>query len=239
MASARCFVGTSGWVYDWNPDGLQWYAERSGLNAVEVNATFYRLPPASMVESWARRGRRLRWAVKIHRRVSHVHRLNEKALAFWKRFRERLRPLDELVDFYLLQLPPSFRATETNVRRLRGFAREAGLRDRLAVEYRSLDWFEGPGLAVAQEEGFTVVSVDAPPPLGTRLWRSTGSVYLRLHGRTAWYMHDYSVAELSSLVEGVASLGGDRVYVFFNNDHWMLENAKAMMGILRSRLRCL
>ena len=36
----RVYVGTSGWAYFWNPDGLDWYVRNSGLNAVELNASF-------------------------------------------------------------------------------------------------------------------------------------------------------------------------------------------------------
>ena len=154
----RCLVGTSGWRYGWNPDGLEWYVAHSGLDAVEVNSTFYRLPPPSMVERWARAGSSIAWAVKIHRRVSHVHRLNEKALRYWRLFRSRLEPLDGVAAFYLLQLPPGFDARRDHVERLRRFAREAGLGWRLAVEYRHPSWWLGgaPGRGLAVEEGFTL-----------------------------------------------------------------------------------
>lgn len=229
-----CFVGTSGWSYGWNPDGLEWYVEHGGLDAVEVNSTFYRLPSRSMVERWARVGRRLRWAVKVSRRVSHVHRLNERALEFWRVFRARLEPLDSLVVFYLLQLPPSFDARPLHVERLAAFAEEVGLGERLAVEFRHPSWWSGerPGQRLAQRLGFTLVSFDAPPPLGTLLWRSGARSYLRLHGRTGWYSHRYSRGELEELARGLLGLGAGENYVFFNNDHAMLENAREMKAIL-------
>ncbi len=233
----ECFVGTSGWVYDWNPDGLRWYVSNSGLNAVELNASFYRLPYENMVSSWRRVGARLRWSVKIHRRITHVHRLNEKALRFWRLFWERFKPLDDIVDFYLLQLPPSYTASAQNIEKLRRFAEEIGLGERLAVEYRHVSWWrERLGERVAREIGATVVSVDAPEPIGLWLWRSSRSVYLRMHGRTMWYAHEYSFSELAEIANLVSSLGGERVYVFFNNNHWMLENAKAMKRLLEESI---
>lgn len=230
----RCLVGTSGWRYGWNPDGLEWYVAHSGLDAVEVNSTFYRLPPPSMVERWARAGSSIAWAVKIHRRVSHVHRLNEKALRYWRLFRSRLEPLDEAAAFYLLQLPPGFDARRVHVERLRRFAREAGLGWRLAVEYRHPSWWLGgaPGRGLAVEEGFTLVSVDAPEPVGTVMWRSGPRAYLRLHGRSSWYSHDYSRGELEELARMLLGLGSGENYVFFNNDHAMLANAREMKSIL-------
>jgi len=59
-------VGTSGWYYDWNPDlSLDWYVQNSGLNAIELNASFYRFPYKNQITSWARNGRSLSWAVKF------------------------------------------------------------------------------------------------------------------------------------------------------------------------------
>jgi uncharacterized protein YecE (DUF72 family) len=229
------YVGTSGWMYDWNEGGsLDWYVEQSGLNAVELNASFYRFPFLSQVKSWAVKGSRLRWAVKVHRSITHVRRMGSAALEVWSRFRERFAPLDSLVDFYLFQLPPSFAASEEGVRRLRAFAEACGLGCRMAVEFRHESWFEGEGLELCEELGVTFVSVDSP--IGTWVASSNGVVYLRLHGRGAWYAYEYSEEELAELASRVAELSPIRVYAFFNNDHWMLENALQMLETLRNQL---
>ncbi len=221
------YVGTSGWLYDWNPDGLEWYVERSGLNAVELNMSFYRFPPRRMVERWYRLSRgRLRWAVKMHRSVTHAARLGGRALELARRFLEALAPLDPIVDFYLAQLPPSFARTPEAVERLARFARGLGLGRRLAVEFRHRSWFSESTVELCRSLGVTVVSVDSPE--ATWVAASGDAVYLRLHGRTAWYAHDYSEAELRELLEAALSLKPRRLYVFLNNDHWMLGNARAV-----------
>ncbi len=227
------YVGTSGWVYDWNPDGLEWYVEHSGLNAVELNASFYRMPPRRMVYSWARRGSGLRWAVKVYRGVTHVHRLNERGLELFKRFLELFKPMDSLIDFYLVQLPPSFRKTRESIARVESLV-SLGLGERLAVEFRHESWFNEDTVRWASRLGFTLVSIDAP--IGTWIVSSNGVVYLRMHGRSAWYAHDYSDGELVEVARLVYELRPRRVYVFFNNDHWMLENARRMLVILRGFL---
>ena len=233
---AQIYVGTSGWMYDWNEDmSLRWYVERSGLNAVELNASFYRFPFRSQVRSWAKVGSGLRWSVKVHRSVTHMRKLGEAALTTWSKFRELMEPLDPLVDFYLLQLPPSFSATEENKERVRRFVEESGLGRRAAVEFRHASWFEGDaGLRLASDAGFTLVSVDSPDVTYVRA--VGGVVYLRLHGRSGWYSHDYTADELRGLVEAIRAQAPERVYVFFNNDHWMLENARAMLAMLRESL---
>ena len=106
---AKIFVGTSGWTYEWNSEGtLSWYVENSGLNCVELNASFYRFPFPSQVKSWALKGCGLRWIVKVNQLITHRFKLNEKALGLWGRFKELFDPLDKFVDFYLFQLPPTF-----------------------------------------------------------------------------------------------------------------------------------
>ncbi len=231
--SCKVYVGTSGWVYDWNPDGLEWYVEHSRLNAVELNASFYRMPSGRLVYSWARRGSRLRWAVKVYRGVTHVHRLNERGVELFKRFLELFKPMDDIIDFYLVQLPPSFRKTRENVARVERLA-GLGLGERLAVEFRHGSWFNEDTVRWASGLGFTLVSIDAP--IGTWIVSSNGVVYLRMHGRSAWYAHDYSDDELVGVARLVYELNPRRVYVFFNNDHWMLENARRMLVILRGLL---
>ena len=227
----RVFVGTSGWMYDWNPRGnFDWYVRNSGLNAVELNASFYRFPFPNQVASWARKGRTLRWAVKVHRSITHVRRLRETCYETWRRFVELFRPLDPYIDFYLLQLPPTFTASESNIERVRAFARFAGLGPRLAIEFRHESWFRDSTVDLCREINATVVSIDAP--IGTWIAASSDAVYMRMHGRTAWYAHDYSIDELEEVAERIVSLRPQRIYVFFNNDHWMLENARTMLRIL-------
>jgi uncharacterized protein YecE (DUF72 family) len=228
------FVGTSGWLYDWNPESsLDWYVRNSGLNAVELNASFYRFPFRNQVVSWARKGSGLRWAVKVHRYITHVKRLREDALNTWHRFRELFQPLDQYVDFYLFQMPPSFTYNDESMERVRTFTRETGLGARLAIEFRHESWFNSEdAINELRDLGITVVSVDEP---GVTWVRSTSSiVYLRLHGRTDWYMYDYGEDELRDLAIKAVSLNPNAIYVFFNNDHWMLENARKMLEVLKS-----
>lgn len=230
MARCTVYVGTSGWMYDWNPDGIDWYVRESGLNAVELNASFYRVPFRSQVEAWYRKTvGRLRWAVKVHQSVTHWHRLSEKAVERMKRFLDVFRALDPITDFYLVQLPPSFTRNARNLERLAGFARAVGLGARLAVEFRHESWFTEDTVKLCRSLGVTVVSVDSP--MATWVAVSSDAVYLRLHGRSAWYSHEYSEEELREVIGRALDLSPRRLYVFLNNDHWMLENARQALNI--------
>jgi uncharacterized protein YecE (DUF72 family) len=53
-----------------------------------------------------------------------------------------------------------------------------------------------------------------------------------MHGREGWYSHDYTEDELRETGGLLRAANPDRVYVFFNNDHAMLENAQLMRRVL-------
>jgi uncharacterized protein YecE (DUF72 family) len=223
----EAFVGTSGWYYSWNEGlTLDWYLEYSRLNAVELNASFYRFPFPNQVRSWARKGRGLHWAVKVHRSVTHSHRFSEGAPAVWERFRKLFAPLDPIVDFYLFQAPPGFRDTE----RVLDFAAGAGIGGRFALEIRNRELLGDDNACRRLQEGVLLVSVDSPD-FSARIFPGD-AIYLRLHGRTGWYSHDYSRGELRKLADLMKGYRPDKIYSFFNNDHAMLGNARAMRELL-------
>ncbi len=230
----KVYVGTSGWMYDWNKEGsLDWYIENTELNAIELNASFYRFPFPNQVRSWAKKSRGiLRWSIKVHRSITHTRKLREEAISIWRKFKRLFKPLDKYTDFYLLQLPPSYRFTREYMSRIKMFAEESKLGERLAVEFRDKSWFESrEAIRTLEDLGVTMVSIDSP--LGRYILETNGIVYLRMHGRTEWYLYEYSREELKEISNEIMKLKPEKVYVFFNNNHWMLENAHEMFYLLR------
>ncbi|MEM1508336.1 MAG: DUF72 domain-containing protein [Thermofilaceae archaeon] len=171
----------------------------------------------------------------MHRSITHLRKLGSEALKTWERFRELFKPMDHLVDFYLFQLPPNFSATNSNFNRIREFASFTGLRWRMAVEFRHESWFSAESAELCREIEATFVSVDAP--IARWIASSNGIVYLRVHGRDSWYAYDYSEDELRDLARRTAKLTPEKIYVFFNNNHWMLGNARVMRTLLHETLR--
>jgi len=227
------FVGTSGWSYSWNLAGsFEWFVRNSGLNAVELNMSFYRFPYASVVRSWASKGKALRWAVKANRLITHTFKFGKRAFQAWERFRELFGPLEPCIDFYLFQLPPFM--TPKFAPAIEKFILRTGLGMRFAIEVRNQKWFNRECVSWASKLGVTWVSVDSPDfPLD--VFNTNGLVYVRMHGRTAWYSHRYSGEELREVAEKILKSGAEKAYVFFNNDHAMLENAREMTQILSSK----
>jgi len=231
------FVGTSGWFYDWNKKrSLDWYVNNSGLNAVELNASFYRFPFPNVVKSWAEKGKGLRWSIKVNRRVTHIFRLNEKAFEVWKRFERLFEPMDHLVDFYLFQLPPYLKADSAS--EIISFIEKTELGRRFALETRNITWFKTEWIEWAASLGITLVSVDCPD-LPLDIFNTSGIIYERMHGRREWYRHWYSDMELGEVVRKIVEANPEKAYVFFNNDHAMLENSRRMLTKMREATQSL
>ncbi|QKQ99453.1 DUF72 domain-containing protein [Metallosphaera tengchongensis] len=213
------YVGTSGWSYSWNKGrNLSWYEENTGFNAVELNFSFYRVPTKRQVDEWKQH--KIRWSIKVHRSITHVERLS--SLDAWHQFKESVEGLNP--DFYLFQLPPSFKLNQENMDRVIKFEHEVGRK--MAIEFRDTEWYK----ANLHLES-TQVSIDSP--IGVIIAMSSDTVYLRMHGRGDWYLYNYRDEDLREDVMKIVELSPKRVYVFFNNDQWMLENGRKMMEILK------
>ncbi len=221
----KFFVGTSGWSYDWNPNGIKWYVENSKLNSVELNSSFYRFPFKVWINAWKKHD--LIWIIKVNRIITHLHRLNEKSYPVWKKFRNLFLPMESKIKYYLFQMPPNFKELDRVLEFVKRFGKE-----KFAFEFRNKEMYSEKVLKKLR--GVTVVSVDEPGM--TKIVKTSKDVYLRLHGKTFWYSHNYSEREIKELIEEVIKLNPRNLYVMFNNDHNMLENARKCYEILNHKV---
>ncbi|MCS7134776.1 MAG: DUF72 domain-containing protein [Candidatus Pacearchaeota archaeon] len=225
----QVYVGTSGWFYSWNKErSLEWYVKNSGLNAVELNASFYRFPFFNQIKAWAKKGSDLRWSIKVTRLVTHVHKFDKKATYVWKNFRELFKFLEPNIDFYLFQLPPTF----TDLEKVLKFAKKTKLGKKFALELRNkklIESLEEKYIKKLKKE-LTLVSLDSPD-FKNKIFPDK-IVYLRMHGRIFWYKHCYSEKELKEITKSIKKVKPEKVYIFFNNNHDMLKNARTMLKIL-------
>lgn len=225
------FVGTSGWSYDWNIGGtLSWYVKHSGLNCIELNASFYRFPFPNQVKSWTIKGRDLRWIIKVNQLITHKFKFNEKAFILWKKFETLFKPLDDIIDFYLFQLPPILSPNYSP--KLGYFIKKSELGPRFALEARNIKWFNEEWIKWASEVGITWVSVDSPEH-PREILSSNRIVYVRMHGRQFWYSHYYEDEELEEIGKKILKIKPLKAYVLFNNDTNMLENGRRMFSLLK------
>jgi uncharacterized protein YecE (DUF72 family) len=220
-------LGTSGWEYpEWvgrvypkgaSIDHLRYYANLFGL--VEVDSTFYRLPPPSHAASWAKRTPAgFRFAAKFPSEITHRRRLVDCAGPLAE-FLAVLRPLRDAGKFVaaLLQLPPSL-AFEP--RTVRSFYELLPTDLPVAVEFREKSWLAPESIELLRSFRFADVVVDEPA-LPIRLELTAPFAYVRWHGHgdPVWYDYTYTPAELAGWEPRLRALAGqvDVVYGLFNN----------------------
>jgi uncharacterized protein YecE (DUF72 family) len=225
-------VGTSGWSNPiWNPNGLEWYVNNSGLNAVELNMSFYHLPHKYQIEEWAEIGKKLLWTVKVNRSITHFFRFNNTAVEKMVEFLELFSSLDHITHYYLFQLPPNAHPNIKND--IENFFKKFKNHKKFALEWKNQRWFSAENMKWAKDLGITIISADAPL-VPRDIICTNETVYLRLHGRSDWFEHHYSRKELSNIVKRVIQTKCKRVIALLNNQTSQLKNAQALMYILKN-----
>ena len=133
----------------------------------------------------------------------------------------------------LYQLPPSFDYTRE---RLDAIARQLDPRRRNVVEFRHASWWDERVFDTFRDAGIIFCSTSGPR-LPDELIRTADEVYLRFHGTSAWYSHDYGEEELAAWAAKVRAADPSRVWAYFNNDREAaaVRNAGAFLKLLEDR----
>lgn len=149
-------VGCQGWNYaDWiNKIGgesvLYPRGTRTGemlevyskvFETIEVDSTFYAIPPSSTVENWYQKTpENFSFSLKLPQEITHEHQLRESSYRIADEFCERATQLKEKLAAALIQLPPNFEANKENAQNLRDFLARLPQEIRFAIEFRHRDW---------------------------------------------------------------------------------------------------
>ena len=226
-------IGCSGWHYQhWRgpfyPEKwpaarmLELYAER--FDTVELNNTFYRLPPEGAAEEWKRGSPPgFLFAAKGSRFLTHMKKLKDTGTGI-DRFFERVAGLGRKLGPIVFQLPPRW---EVNVERLDAFLSALPKRRRYAFEFRDPSWHIPEVYKVLRlhRAAFCMFEIGG--------WQSGYEItadftYVRLHGPGGPYQGSYSKAELQRWAERIRGWRLKAVYVYFDNDQAGYAPANAL-----------
>lgn len=235
-------IGTSGWSYrHWRgrfyPSDLppwewfRWYVRE--FATVELNVSFYRLPPRKRFEAWAAIAAThpdFVFAVKAPRTITHVRKLADVGEEL-TRFLETVQGLGCTLGPLLFQLPPSL---VCNLERLRSFLSLLPSDYTFGIEFRHPSWFTPLVLDTVAEAGGTIVlaygglhpTPDDLPAIGPL-------VYFRVHsGLHDIGLTDEEIAQLAARLSGWSDRPG---YVYFNNDAFghAVEDARRLRAALQ------
>ena len=166
--SGAVHLGTQGWNYDawvgpFYPDGtrpgdfLTLYAR--AFDTVEVDSTFYAIPPEKTVRGWAERTpSNFKFALKLPQEITHERRLRD-ADDLRDLFLERARALGSKLGPILIQLGPDFAPSELPA--LTKFLEGLPTDIMFAVEFRQKGWITDAVLAMLAERRVACTLTDA------------------------------------------------------------------------------
>lgn len=175
QTQSRVRVGCQGWNYDdwvtapggtaiFYPHGtraagmLEIYAR--AFETVEVDSTFYAIPPASTFAGWTKRTPDdFTFSLKLPREITHERALGSGSIELLEEFCERARALKKLASV-LIQMPPQFELTVENGRALRAFLPRLPRDISFSIEFRSRDWLKQTVLDFLAEHNVALALVE-------------------------------------------------------------------------------
>ena len=232
VTKGKAYVGCSGWSYrHWRdvfyPAGtpskgwFAYYAER--FATVEVNNTFYRLPPPATFQAWKEQAPSgFTYAVKVNQYGTHRRRLREPE-AWLPNYLERVVLLGPRLGPQLVQLPPRWHVDAGRLDEFCTCARQAEKAAgagalRWALEVRDRSWLTDEVFSVLSAHGFALCVHDL---LDDHPWARTADfAYVRFHGAGARYRGEYKPEGLKPALTKLRRwlAEGTDVYAYFNND---------------------
>ncbi|TET84417.1 MAG: DUF72 domain-containing protein [Candidatus Nealsonbacteria bacterium] len=245
MPKGKLFIGTSGWVYShWegifypedlpSKDKLKYFSQH--FKTTEINYSFYHLPRPSTYQNWYKQTPEdFLFAVKTSRFITHIKRLGEVKEA-WKTFIENALNLKEKLGPILFQFPPSFRANETEIKKLEDFLKLITKNKlRYAFEFRHKSWCDKKVYNLLKQYKVAWVIADSPSYPKAEV-ATANFIYIRMHGSKVLFTSNYTKKELQDLAQKIKKrLKIADVYVYFNNDAmgYALENAKELLKLCK------
>ena len=231
-------LGCSGWSYeDWK-DGKFYKKGISGkemltyyagtFNTVEIDSTFYRLPPNLFVtKGWVKRTPKdFIFSLKLPKQITHVKDRGEITEDDLQPFYEIVvKPLEQgkKLGPILIQFPASFKQDYSILEK---FFSLLPTHYSYSVEFRHLSWLEDLGktleLLSKYQIAFCIVSETIMPPI-TEI--TTDFTYIRWHGlnepkdgKYLNYNYTYTEEQLNEWVPIIKTLADQvKIFGYFNN----------------------
>lgn len=239
-------VGCSGWAYKhWRglfyPEGLpqkRWFDRYSEeFDTVEINNSFYRLPPPQTFGKWRDQAPAgFCYAVKANRFLTQARKLLgcEEPMA---RMMAAVRCLGDRLGPILYQLPPSMKL---NLERLESFLAIVPRDVASVFEFRDPSWYAPDVYALLERFGAGFCVHDMAGSRSERI-ATGGLAYVRFHGGAGKYWGRYADEALLGWTDWLVEQArqGRRCWCYFNNDihGHAIEDARTLKAMVR-RIGC-
>ena len=225
-------IGCGGWQYFIIPNVDPLKAYSMAFRFVEVNSTFYRIPPIDLVKSWRRRvPKDFEFSVRLSRLISHIERLNPTERVV-KAFQDCIEVAEILKSKILvLETPKSFDPIKA-INRLKNLLKKVDIRDiRIAWEPRS-GW---PPKAVEEAIKLKLIpitdySIREPP------YDDEEIAYTRLFGKGRHNIYQFTDEDLIKIKERAERRRSKKVYLSFHGIRMYLDAARLERFIKKGEL---
>ncbi len=233
-------VGCSGWFYwhwrekfyDQIPTKLWFQFYRENFGTVELNAPFYSWPTINTVKTWVTQTDKDKfiYTIKVPEMITHLKKMS-RTQELIKDFYFTSKILKNKLGCFLFQFPPSFKYSPARIKRI---VSQLDPEFRNVVEFRHKSWWTQN--VYDQLKLYNIIFCSCSSPnLPNELIKTANEIYIRFHGLTKWYKHDYSTEELKEWVDKIKILKPKRIWVYFNNDNdaYAIKNAKEFMSLVK------
>jgi uncharacterized protein YecE (DUF72 family) len=210
-------IGTGGWAYFRVPGLGSLTAYSRIFNFVEVNSTFYQIPPVEEVEKWKRHvSSDFKFSVRAHQSITHQYRLQpvEQTFEAFERMNQICRRLD--AEVMHLQLPPSFELTEKSIMNFRSLLSSVGLRKlRLALEIKGVRASQLPLELLKTMQEYNIVHCTDLSRAEMPAYESD-IVYTRLFGKGKHNVYQPTDEELVEIDKKASSGKSEKIVMSFH-----------------------
>jgi uncharacterized protein YecE (DUF72 family) len=176
---AALHVGCQGWNYDdWvsgaggslpvfyprgtrAQDMLELYAR--AFETVEVDSTFYAIPSAQTIDSWAKRvPEGFTFSLKLPQEITHARSLKSGSRILLEEFCARAKSLGARLGVVLIQMPPQFELTTENAHALKEFLEALPKDVRFSIEFRHTSWMRRRVMELLSKQNVALALVEGP-----------------------------------------------------------------------------
>ncbi|MFO7795434.1 MAG: DUF72 domain-containing protein [Promethearchaeati archaeon] len=229
-------IGCAGWSYDdWietfypkhlnRSDHLNFYSKY--FNLVEINATFYNLSSKEMVFNWNNRvPEDFRFAVKVWKEITHKYEQEDLNYVIYQFF-EQLRPLNDKVDYYLLQFPPWFKYSDKHVEYLRKIIDLLPSNNKYVIELRDNSWFDENIIKILTKKSNIIIATSYIEEIIPYYAPNQNSYYIRLIGdrqiQSFKIVQRKKEEEITQLINKIQELKANKnvkeIFIIVNNHY--------------------
>lgn len=193
---------------------LEYYS--SVFNTVELNGTFYRTPKLTDLKKYsANTPEDFKFSVKMSKYISHVIKLKNSKQQI-DDFQALINEgLENKLNYFLFQLPPSFHYNEENLDRI---IANIPHKAENVIELRHISWWNPDVELAFKKANLTFCNVDYPK-LETTFIHTSPVFYLRLHGNPELFKSSYTLETLKKFQENFPA-HCKQYNIYFNNTYY-------------------